>query len=75
LSTTKRNFLSFYFQQETIIDGRVSSQALIRAGIKSKAGIVPVKDVLRLFGQESLNMTLPDWVEAWIGAEEQRPKI
>lgn len=65
----------FYFQQETILKGQTASQALIRAGVKSKSGVVPVREVLSLLGHEFLNNPLPGWVEAWIKADEERPKL
>lgn len=65
----------FYFKQETILKGKVASQALIRAGVISGSGVVPVKDVLSLFGRKILIDPLPRWVEAWIRADEERPKI
>jgi acyl-CoA thioesterase FadM len=65
----------FYFQQETWARGRMASQALIRAGVLSRSGVVPVKEVLPFFGRDSLEMELPDWVKAWIEAEDLRPKF
>jgi acyl-CoA thioesterase FadM len=65
----------FYFRQETLLRGKVASQALIRAGVLNRSGVVPIRDVLALFGRESLDMELPGWVRDWIAADEKRPKM
>ena len=63
----------FYFHQKTIRKGTIHSAALIRAGITSRKGIVPVKDVLDVMGISNWNPGMPDWVKAWSEAEEIRP--
>jgi acyl-CoA thioesterase FadM len=63
----------FYFHQKTIIKGKIHSSALIRAGVTSKQGIVPVKDVLDIMGISNWNLDMPKWVKAWSAAEELRP--
>ena len=63
----------FYFHQYTIRKGRTHSSALIRAGITSKQGLVPVKKVLEELGMADWNPGIPEWVQAWIEAEELRP--
>jgi acyl-CoA thioesterase FadM len=63
----------FYFHQEIARDGRVCSRALVRAGITARRGLVPVDEVLEATGQPGWGPTLPEWVRAWIEAENRRP--
>lgn len=63
----------FYFHQQTIRSGKIHSSALVRAGITSKQGLVPVKKVLEVLGYPDWNPGMPDWVMAWSEAEELRP--
>jgi hypothetical protein len=46
---------------------------LVRAGITSNQGIVPVKEVLDELGMSDWNPEMPKWVKAWSEAEELRP--
>jgi acyl-CoA thioesterase FadM len=63
----------FYFHQNTIRKGRIHSSALVRAGITSEEGLVPVKKVLEAWGKRDWNPGMPEWVKAWSEAEELRP--
>jgi len=63
----------FYFHQYTVRKGKIHSAALIRAGITSGSGLVPVKKVLDLLGRSGWNPGMPAWVKAWSEAEELRP--
>ena len=63
----------FYFLQETNRKNRICSSALIKAGITSKAGLVPAPEVAKAMGQEKWGADVPDWVNAWISAEGKRP--
>ncbi|KPL13359.1 MAG: hypothetical protein AMS26_14785 [Bacteroides sp. SM23_62] len=63
----------FYFHQSTIRKGNIHSSALVRAGITSKQGLVPVKKVLDALGVSDWNPGMPEWVKAWSEAEELRP--
>ena len=63
----------FYFDQRTEQGGRTCSAALVRAGIASRQGLVPVAEVLEAVGVGGWNPPLPAWVAAWIAAEAQRP--
>ncbi|MBN1829538.1 MAG: thioesterase family protein [Deltaproteobacteria bacterium] len=63
----------FYFHQKTERGERTHSAALIRAGITSPDGLVPVSDVLRAAGEENWKPEMPNWVSAWIKAENLRP--
>ena len=50
-----------------------TSQMIIRSAIVGKSGIVPPKDLLAALGQTTESPPLPDWVQAWIVAENARP--
>lgn len=63
----------FYFHQYTARKRRIHSSALVRAGIASKQGLVPVKKVLDALGKSDWNPGMPEWVEAWSEAEELMP--
>jgi acyl-CoA thioesterase FadM len=63
----------FYFHQSTVQKGKIHSSALVRAGITSKQGLVPVKKVLDALGMIDWNPGMPEWVKAWSEAEELRP--
>jgi len=63
----------FYFHKRTIRKGKIHSAALIRAGVTSKQGIVPVKKVLEVMGISDWNPGMPEWVQAWTAAEAIRP--
>jgi acyl-CoA thioesterase FadM len=63
----------FYFHQRIERDSRVCSAALVRAGITSRGGLVPVEEVLEATGRAGWAPELPGWVQAWIDAEGQRP--
>jgi hypothetical protein len=63
----------FYFHQYTVRDGKTHSSALVRAGITSTQGLVPVGEVLEALGMPSWNPGIPEWVKAWSDAEELRP--
>ena len=63
----------FYFLQETQSKNRVCSSALIKVGITSKDGLVPAPEVIKAMGLESWGNEVPNWINAWIEAEGQRP--
>ena len=63
----------FYFHQKIERNDRVCSAALVRTGITSKGGLVPVEQVLEATGRPEWRPELPRWVQAWIDAESERP--
>jgi acyl-CoA thioesterase FadM len=63
----------FYFHQYTSRKGKTYSSALVRAGITSKQGLVPVRKVLEALEVPDWDPGMPEWVEAWSQAEELRP--
>ena len=50
-----------------------ANQALLRMAVASKDGLVPTQMVAEALGWDTESPTLPDWVQAWIAAEDQRP--
>ena len=62
-----------YLLQEIIRDGQKYSSALVKAGVVSKAGLVPAPEVLAALERTDWNPQMPTWVSAWIEAEGQRP--
>jgi len=63
----------FYFHQYIVRKGKTHSSALVRAGITSRQGLVPVTKVLEAMAMPHWNPDMPKWVEAWSEAEELRP--
>ena len=63
----------FYFLQEIVRDGKICSSALIKAGAVSASGLVPATEVIAAADREDWGNSMPDWVNAWIEAEGQRP--
>ena len=55
-------------------DGECANHAIFRTAVTGPGGIVPPDRVLAAMGQEGLDPpALPDWVTAWIAAEDARP--
>jgi acyl-CoA thioesterase FadM len=63
----------FYFLQETHVKGKICSSALIKLATTSKQGLVPATEVLAMYDKPSPDFDVPEWVNAWIDAESQRP--
>ena len=63
----------FYFQQEMWCGDKICSSALVKAGVISKQGLVPATDVIKKLPVSDWVGDLPDWIQAWIDAESQRP--
>ena len=63
----------FYFLQETHRKNKICSSGLIKIGITSKNELIPATDVLAKIDRADWGADVPDWVNAWIEAEGQRP--
>ncbi len=63
----------FYFLQETHRNNKICSSALMKAGITSKHGLVPAPEVAKALKRPDFGTEIPDWINAWIKAEGQRP--
>ena len=54
-------------------DGRCASQVLYRSAVTDKNGIVTPDRVMESMERVEQSPELPNWVAAWISAEDQRP--
>lgn len=54
-------------------DGEVANHALYRAAVTDKNGIVAPDRVLSAMGKSGETCVIPDWIQAWIEAENKRP--
>ncbi|MCG7625735.1 acyl-CoA thioesterase [Epibacterium sp. Ofav1-8] len=54
-------------------NGDCANHALLRTVVTDKNGIVPPERVIKAWGQDIQTPDLPDWVQAWCAAEDQRP--
>ena len=62
-----------YMDQSMWNRGECTSQVLIRSAVTSRAGIIPPAEMARALGVSEISPPLPDWVQAWIAADAQRP--
>ena len=63
----------FYFLQEIHRNGEVCTSSLMKAGVTSQNGLVAATEVVGAMGYDGWGEEIPDWVQAWIEAEGQRP--
>jgi acyl-CoA thioesterase FadM len=64
----------FIYMEQSMWKGEdCASHMLIRSAVTSAAGIVPPLRLLESMGQVQDSPPLPDWVQAWIAADGQRP--
>ena len=64
----------FIYLLQTMWKGdEAACNALYRAAIYTKDGIVPTQKILDALGGVDWNPNLPDWVHDWIEAEAKRP--
>ncbi len=61
-----------YLLQTMWVKGEAASSGVFRAAIVNKNGIVPTDEVVKQMGFPDWNPALPDWVNNWITAEENR---
>jgi len=54
-------------------DGECTGSALIRVAVADSAGIVAPKKMAHGVGWDENSPALPDWCQAWIAADAQRP--
>lgn len=67
-----------YVEQSMWVRGECASHALLRMAVtglsrSGRAGIVPPAEVMAALGAGVESPVLPDWVQAWIAAEAERP--
>ena len=63
----------FYIDQSIWIGAECAAQALYRAAVTDKGGIVAPDAVFAQVGHDAARPDLPDWVSQWIGADAHRP--
>ncbi len=63
----------FYFLQEIHRAGEICTSSLMKAGVTSKGGLLPAEQVVNAMGNPNWGGEIPQWVQAWIEAEGQRP--
>jgi len=62
-----------YMEQAMWRAGECCNHLLVRAAVTSKAGIVSPQEVAEATGHHGESPDLPDWVQAWIAADHERP--
>ncbi|MCF3974156.1 acyl-CoA thioesterase [Paracoccus salsus] len=62
-----------YMEQSMWKGGECCNHMLLRSAFTSAQGIVPPARVLEALGHRMDSPALPDWVQAWIDADAQRP--
>lgn len=62
-----------YMDQSMWKGAECCNQVLIRSAITSAQGIVPPAQVMAALGASPDSPPLPDWIAAWIGADDTRP--
>jgi hypothetical protein len=46
----------------------------VKAGLRTESGLIPSETILKAFGRDGWSPPLPEWVRAWIKAEDARPE-
>jgi acyl-CoA thioesterase FadM len=54
-------------------DGSCANQVLIRAAMIEDGKMAPPEKLVAMLGWQGPDPVLPDWVQAWIAAEDTRP--
>lgn len=62
-----------YMDQSMWKGAECCNQVLIRSAITSASGIVPPAQVMAALGASPDSPPLPDWIAAWIRADDTRP--
>lgn len=63
----------FYLEHRLWIGKDCAVQALFRAAVTDKNGIVPPERIFAAVGHDGISPELPAWVQAWIEADNARP--
>ncbi len=63
----------FYFVQRMTRGDDTCSAALIRTAVTKKGRILPTQEVADALGYPEWQPAKPEWVEAWITADDSRP--
>ncbi len=62
-----------YIEQSMWVGENCANHILIRSAFTSAKGIVPPAQVIAAMGKDGTPPALPDWVQAWISADAERP--
>ncbi|MEM8580887.1 MAG: thioesterase family protein [Pseudomonadota bacterium] len=62
-----------YIEQAMIVRGQAAGHIVYRCAVTDKKGIVPVPEIAETLEPGLTSPAIPDWVAAWIAAEDQRP--
>lgn len=62
-----------YLEQSMWRHGECANHALYRSAVTSSDGIVPPEKVIEALGLDMPSPPIPDWVQAWIDADSERP--
>jgi acyl-CoA thioesterase FadM len=63
-----------YLEQSMwLAGGACAGHVLYRSAVTDRNGIVPPETVLAAMGQDPAPPPVPDWIAAWIAAEDARP--
>lgn len=54
-------------------DGACAGHVVYRGAVTGKCGIVPPEQVMQALNHMQASPPLPDWVQAWLAAEDMRP--
>lgn len=64
----------FYIDQQIWKqDGECANHAVFRTAVTDRNGIVPTAKVIAAIDSNAENKALPDWVQDWLEAEDNRP--
>lgn len=63
----------FYLEHSLWVGETCAVQALFRSAVTDKNGIVSPSKVFAQIGHDGVSPTMPDWVQAWIDADNTRP--
>jgi acyl-CoA thioesterase FadM len=63
----------FYLYQAMYVDGQPCSSALLRTGITKAGRTVATDEVAAAMGLDTTSAQLPDWANAWIGSDKDKP--
>ncbi|MEM9716138.1 MAG: acyl-CoA thioesterase [Pseudomonadota bacterium] len=64
----------FFYLVQTIYRGdEPTTQALYRVAVTNKKGMIPTQEMVEAMDELDWNPEIPDWVAAWIAAEDLRP--
>ncbi len=62
-----------YIEQAMIVRGQAAGHIVYRSAVTDRTGIVPAPEIAEAIEPGLTSPPLPDWVAAWIAAEDQRP--